>query len=569
MKLLEPLVRRERVSSRLSMGEWLAQTVYSFGGNQYSLPLQTTMQGQKAEAITTSFDGYVSGGLYGNGVVFGLASTRMRVFSEARFQFQELRQGRPGDLFSDPSLGILERPWPGGTTGDLLARMELIAQFAGNFYATVTNGEVVILRPDWVEILLTDQRLPTGEPIGYRKHGYAYYEGGRAQGKTPTVLDLDEVVHYAPQPDPLASYRGMSWLTPVVREIQADGAATAHKLAFLENAATPNLAVSLPKEVTPQQFDEFVELMSAKHDGPQFAGKTLYTGGGADVTVIGADMRQLDFKVTQGAGETRLAQAAGVPPTVAGLSEGMQGSSLNAGNFGQARRQFADMTLSNLWRNAAGSLEVLVPPPPGSRLWYDTRDIPFLREDQRDAADIQGVQAQSIRTLLDAGYTADSVVSAVNNSDWKLLAHSGLFSVQLQAPGENEPAEPDEDDLDDLGERMRSLIPPTTFNVNIPPTEVNVAQPDAPVNVINLEPAQVRVDAPNVRVDAPVIQPPIVNVAAPNVQVDAPVVNVAAPNVQVDAPVTVQPSEVVVTDPPKSRRVVRDSKGNITKIVEE
>jgi hypothetical protein len=361
----------------------------------------------------------------------------------------------------------------------------------------------------------------------------------------------------------------MSWLTPVIREIQADGAATAHKLAFLENAATPNLAVSLPKEVTPQQFDEFVELMSSKHDGPQFAGKTLYTGGGADVTVIGADMRQLDFKVTQGAGETRLAAAAGVPPTVAGLSEGMQGSSLNAGNFGQARRQFADMTLSNLWRNAAGSLEVLCPPPPGSRLWYDTRDIPFLREDMKDAAEIQQSQANTIRQLIDAGYTADTVVKAVNNSDWSLLTHSGLFSVQLQAPGTESPAEEADDPLEDLPDRMRSLLPPTTFNVNIPPTEVNVEQPAAPVNVVNVEPTPVHVDAPAVRVDAPSVNvsPPTVNVAAPNVQVDAPIVNVAAPNVSV--PVTVQPSEVVISDPPKTRKVVRDAKGNITKVVEE
>ena len=447
MSLLAPLVKRtsDPVRSSMSFGEWLGvvSNQYAFAGNSYTLPVQTTMTGQKAEAIQGSFEGLVNGGLYGNGVIFGLASTRMRVFSEARFQFQRLEQGRPGDLFSTPDLGILEKPWEGGTTGDLLARMELIAQFAGNFYATLAQGEVAILRPDWVEILLADRFLPTGEQVGYRKVGYHYYEGGKGQAESPTLLLPGEVVHYAPQPDPLASYRGMSWLTPVIREIQADGAATNHKLAFLENAATPNLAVSLPKEVTPEQFDEFVEKMDEGHQGPLKAGKTLYTGGGADVTVIGADMRQLDFKVTQGAGETRLAQAAGVPPTVAGLSEGMQGSSLNAGNFGQARRQFADMTLSNLWRNAAGSLEVLVPPPSGARLWYDTRDIPFLREDQKDGADIQNTKAAAIRQLVDAGYKPETVVKAILNDDYSLLVHSGLFSVQLQAPGATAPTPPE------------------------------------------------------------------------------------------------------------------------------
>jgi hypothetical protein len=44
-----------------------------------------------------------------------------RKFSEARFQFQRLTNGQPGDLFGNPALTPIERPWPGGTTADLLA----------------------------------------------------------------------------------------------------------------------------------------------------------------------------------------------------------------------------------------------------------------------------------------------------------------------------------------------------------------------------------------------------------------------------------------------------------------
>lgn len=441
MKLLD---RRPSDTKRLSFGEWIAQTTatYGFGGNSYTLPIQTTMPGEKAETVQGTFEGYVLGGLQANGVIFNLASVRMRVFSEARLMFQAMRGGRPGDLFPNEQMARFERPWAGGTTGDLLAGMLLHADFGGNGYVTAVNeNELALMRPDWVDILLADRHLPTGEKLGYRKAGYHYWPDGNRQG-TPVLLLPDEVAHFAPMPDPLANYRGMSWLTPVVRELQADSAATTHKLRFFENAATPNLAVSLPKEVTPAQFEEFVELMDSKHKGVDQAYKTLYTGGGADVTVIGADMKQLDFKVTQGAGETRLAAAAGVPPTVANLSEGMQGSSLNAGNFGQARRQFADTTMSPLWRNAAGSLEVLTTPPSGSRLWYDSRDIPFLREDQKDAAEIQSTQAQAIRTLIEAGYEPDTVVAAVKAGDFTLLKHTGFVSVQLQQLGGTPTPEP-------------------------------------------------------------------------------------------------------------------------------
>lgn len=447
MKLLDALLKQPRATlPEAYFGAGMSNmATFSVGGQTYTVPLQTTMPGQKAEAIGNNFEGYVSGGLMGNGVIFGLTSVRVRVFSEARFQYQRFHGGRPGELWGDQSLSILETPWPGGTTGDLLAQMLLHADFAGNAYITQVNGQLVALRPDWVEIIL-GSRMWGGGTVGFEKLGYRYWQGGRNSGARPVIFLPDDVAHFAPQPDPVASYRGMSWLTPVVREVMADGAATAHKLKFFENAATPNLAVSLKEITDPDQFGAFVDAMDETHKGWDNAYKTLYLGGGADVTVIGTDLGQLDFKGVQGFGETRLAQAAGVPPTVACLSEGMQGSSLNAGNFGQARRQFADTTMSALWRNAAGSLATLISPPdPASRLWYDTRDIPFLREDQKDQSDIQASQAAAIRQLIDAGFEAQTVIAAVTANDFTLLQHTGLFSVQLQAPlsADQQPTEQD------------------------------------------------------------------------------------------------------------------------------
>lgn len=425
---------------RYSFDQW-AQEYMTYGGTQYPLGFQTTYGKQAAEVVPNNFAGYVQAGLKVNGPIWALTLKRLQVFSQARFLFQRMGNGRPQDMFFESSLRILEEPWTGGVTGDLLARMLLDADFAGNSYEARYGGELIRLRPDWVEIILEPREVPLGANgatvhMGYKRAGYFYYEGGRASGAQPAVLLPNEVCHYAPYPDPEATYRGMSWMTPVIREIQADQLATTHKKAFFENAATPNLAVSLPKELTKDQFLAFVAAMDSQHKGAANAYKTMYTGGGADVTVIGANMQQLDFRATQGAGETRLAAAAGVPAVIVGFSEGMQGSSLNAGNYQSAKRNFADTTISHLWQNAAGSLQVLVPPPDQtSRLWVDGRDIPFLREDQTDAAEILAKHASTIRTLTDAGYTAESVTAAVIAGDFSLLVHSGLFSVQLQPAG--------------------------------------------------------------------------------------------------------------------------------------
>jgi len=391
----------------------------------------------RSEAIEADYVGLVSQAYKQNSVIFACERARLSVFSEARFQFRQVRNGRLGDYFGTKDLSVLEQPWTNGTTGDLLTRMLQDADFAGNAYFARRGDVLRRMRPDWVTIVMGSHEDPDVTPADLDAEllAYVYWPGGQLSYRDPIVLMPDEVAHFAPTPDPTAHYRGMSWLTPVIREIQADGAATEHKLAFFRNGATPQVVVSLDKEVKEDAFERFVRKMNAAHQGTQNAYRTMYLGAGADVTVVGADLKQLDFKATQGAGETRIAAAAGVHPTIVGLSEGMQGSSLNAGNFGQARRLFAEGTLSTLWRNAASSMATLVPPPPGSELACDTRDVPFLREDQRDAASIQQVKAQTIRTLIDAGFVPDSVVAAVDADDRSLLVHSGLYSVQLQPPG--------------------------------------------------------------------------------------------------------------------------------------
>lgn len=384
------------------------------------------------EKIENDFEGYISGIYKRSGPVFALMAVRQMVFSEARFQFRRMRNGRPGDLFGTSELRVLERPWRNGGTGDLLARMIQDADLAGNAYVTIVDGHLRRLRPDWVTIVTTSQAEPElyGSALDAEIVSYVYHPPSAAKVQ---VLLPEQVAHFAPHPDPDSNWRGMSWISPVLREISADSAATVHKLKFFKNGATPQVIVSYDASITPAKFREFKQIIDESHAGADNAYKTLHLGAGADPKVVGADLRQLDFKSTQGAGETRLAAAAGVPPVIVGFSEGLAGSSLNEGNFKAARRRFADGTLRPLWRNAAGSLATLVDVPADAELWYDERDISFLREDRGDAAQIQASKATTIRQLVDAGYKPASVILAVENDDFSLLEHSGYYSVQLQA----------------------------------------------------------------------------------------------------------------------------------------
>ena len=430
--------------------------IYSTGMRYPLYGLQQTIAGHEEE-IPSDFTGYVQAAYRGNGVVFACMLARMMLFSEARFTWRQIRSGAPGKLFGTADLAVLEHPWPSGTTGDLLARAIVDVDLSGNAFLARRPGPTIKrMRPDWVTIILGSQGDPDTQAgdLDAEVLGYIYHPGGEYSGRAPVNLLREQVAHFAPIPDPLASYRGMSWLTPIVREIVADSAATTHKLKFFENGATPNMVVKLDPAVTMTAFDAWVDKFEAAHAGVLNAYKTLYLGAGAEATVVGADMRQIDFKVTQGAGETRIAAAAGVPPIIVGLSEGLQAATYS--NYGQARRRFADGTMWPLWRNMVGSLETIVPPPAGSQLWVDDSDIPFLREDEKDRADIQSTQAQSIKALTDAGFDPTSVIDAITAGDLGRLSHTGLYSVQLQPPNPDGTVPP----ATQAGRALAALIEP-------------------------------------------------------------------------------------------------------------
>lgn len=440
----------DRVSARLSGGDEASRGFqwpfpsqgfesFTYGGQTYFGVASLGASSPSLEPPTAGFAQMADGPFRSNSIVFACELKRMQVFSEARFIYRGFNKGRPGRLFSLPELDILERPWSRGTTGDLLAHMILDADIGGNAYVarTMENPDQLrMLRPDWVTIVMGDS---SGQPIQSAAQldaeilGFIY---APQDGQTePEALTADEVAHWAPIPDPLARFRGMSWLTPVIREVQADQATTMHKLGFFENGATPQIVVTFDASVTEEQFNKFVSKMDDTHSGWRNAYKTLYLGGGANATVVGKDLQELDFSKTQGKGETRIAAASGIHPVLIPLSEGLQGSALNAGNYGAARRSTADTTFRPLWRNVAGSLAAIVPPPSGAELWYDEQFIPFLREDARDAADIEQIKAETITKLVREGFTAESATAAVLAQDMSLLEHTGLVSVQLQPPG--------------------------------------------------------------------------------------------------------------------------------------
>jgi hypothetical protein len=405
------------------------------------------------EKIENDFVGYAMGAFKDVPVVFGAFERRRQVFSQANFMWQRMKSGRGTDLFSTPDspLDLLRTPWPNGALTDLLSHMANDSGIAGNFYATTVddrgrigraargNRRIARLRPDWVTIVIGVPGQPDADPNSVEAQVLMYEYKPPTTGREripaePLQLLPAEVVHFAPIPDPTARFRGMSWLTPVIRDVMGDKAATALKLRRFENGGVHSLALKYPPGTTVDQLKQYKAIYDSEYRGTDNAWNTLHIGG-ADPIPLSANLRDLDFKAVQGQGETRIAVDSGVPAAILGISEGLSGSSLNAGNFQAARRLFVDTTIRDMWACAAPSLQVLFPQPDsGARLWYDDRDIPFLREDAADDAEIHSKDAQTVKTLVEAGYKPDAAVKYVQTGDLGSLTgqHTGRVSVQLQ-----------------------------------------------------------------------------------------------------------------------------------------
>jgi phage portal protein BeeE len=433
VNLLTRLLRREPEIARYNVGQYIEDLSQAYGGYRYLGSPGWT----KTEDIETSFTGYINGLYKSNGIVFAIVLARMLLFTEARFCWFEVGDnGENGRPKGRDGLELLESPWPNCGTGELLARMEQDVSLGGNFYAVREGSRLRRLRPDWVTIVLTAPPAEStyADVAGYWYHPGRSYTSAGEPGPGDDVYLPDEICHWSPLPDPDAQYRGMSWLTPAIKEVQADKAASDHKLSFFQNGATLGVIISAKESLTNQQYKEWKANFEGIHSGAGNAYKSLFLASPVDTSVLTANMQQLDFKVVQGAGETRLCALGGVPPIIVGLSEGL--ASATYSNYGMARRKFGDHWGHPQWRSAAQALSSLVDPPSADvRLGVNTKGIAFLREDAKDLAEIEQIKASTLSTLIMAGYEPDSCVAAVEAEDLSLLKHTGLTSVQLVPPG--------------------------------------------------------------------------------------------------------------------------------------
>ena len=406
MRLLDRLA--DRYSLRQGFWEGMASGAAVYMGSYGDPGHEKAL----ANLVGQARDAYQS-----NGAVFAVSLIRLALFSDARFVFQSLVDKH---TYGSQDLAILEEPWPNCTTGELLARMEQDLTVAGNAYLWKAEDDLLVqMPPDEVTIISEEFRGARGH---YRRVVGYDWDPSPVQNVAPgtdnrseqaQTLPVEEVAHWSPIADPRAKFRGMSWLTPIMREIGADTAMTSYKIAYLENMAAPNLLLKYQQKLRQDTVDAIAQRMHAKYGGSQ-AFRTFVLDQGADATVLDNSFDRMGFADTQEAGAIRICMASGVDPILLGL-----GGARAAVSYEQAMRRLGDVTLRHLWRTASAALQKLVPgvPPAGVRLWYDTSDIAALRASETERGQTSQVQAAALLTIVQAGYTRESAKAFLASGD--------------------------------------------------------------------------------------------------------------------------------------------------------
>jgi hypothetical protein len=180
----------------------------------------------------------------------------------------------------------------------------------------------------------------------------------------------------------------------------------------------PGLVIKYSQKLGNMTIETLRKRFRAKYGGPERAGNVLVLDEGADLTVAGSTLEQLQFAAVSAAGEKRVC-AAGGPGLLTILG-------FQAGDYTTAIREFADLWARPAWRQCCAALEHLCGGPAANpqvpvRLWYDVSGIAALREGELVRSQSYLVRAQAVASTIQAGMTRVSAIAAAAAADISLL----------------------------------------------------------------------------------------------------------------------------------------------------
>ena len=418
--------------------------VFNFNGHQYRTDY---VAGSDPDEADGSFTELVKKVHLRSGIVPAAVAARASLVSQVRFRHEphaksitavSKGQSSTRPLVALNAVGRMERHH----------RMEQDISYAGNaFVARGRNGELFRLLPSHCSYVLGSDMMPEWKedvavsvPPDITVLAIIYDPNGpdtpKDMRQERIVFLKGEFAHWKPEPHPLFSWTGLSWVASLTAEVALESQIVDHQQKFFERGTVPSL-VFLSEGLDDEELTAAGNRLNESYGGTSNAYRNLFLSNVTDVRDVSTDFSKIGFDQLHGNIEVAVAMRSRIPSAILGTRDSLAGSSLNAGNFASARRLLTDGFISpHVWSLCEAMTPLAPPTSSGAVLAPDMSNVLMLQEDQLDQARIVQLQMSTIASGVTSGFNPEDVVEKVVAGDLTELEHTGLASVQLQPIGE-------------------------------------------------------------------------------------------------------------------------------------
>jgi HK97 family phage portal protein len=364
-------------------------------------------------------------GYRNNELVFACINEYITSASEARLIVGTRDQDRNFIETTDSrALELLNEPNRSQDMTAFLEQMHMQLLIGGNAYMYKPTSDIGtlsgmwLLRPDRVRVIPDTM---TGYPQGW------YYTIDHKSTVIP-----EELISQHKVVDPLNDWYGLGALQVLAKMVNLDMSATDFAKSVFENKGVPAGFLKVARRLNTQ--DEADAIRRNWH--ARFAGKANWQRIGvldedASYEELASKMTDMAMPDLRNLTESRICAAFGVPPIVVGANVGLQNGTYS--NYAQAKESFWEETLMPAYKRIAVFMTRALRNTIEFRnmeFSFDFSGVRALAEDREQEALVRKISSESAGILIRAGYTPESVTTALQLPQG--LEHTGLVPVTLQ-----------------------------------------------------------------------------------------------------------------------------------------
>ena len=273
----------------------------------------------------SSLQSYINS--YGNvGWVFACVQRISSALADTEWILK--KKGDDTIINAHPILDLLNFVNPFHTGMEMMEQTQTYIDLVGEAFWLVLKdmagrpSEIWVINPEKMKV------------VPSKKDYIAGYVYSNAEQSIP--LDTDDVIHIK-MPNPSNPYRGLSAVSSIMSDVDAEKFSSQYNKAFFQNSAEPSGIIQFDGVLNQQQYDRLKFQWQAQHQGVSNAHKIAILEGGASWSTTGISQRDMQFKELRLMNRDVILGAFGMPLSILGISETVNRANAESSEYTFAR----------------------------------------------------------------------------------------------------------------------------------------------------------------------------------------------------------------------------------------